>query len=43
MAHVVVTYDVKLDGDGTIPRSLYAGATGTPDPRARVSFRKKID
>ena len=43
MAHLVVKRDVKLDGDGMIPDLVYLGHFGTPDPRARVLFRKRID
>ena len=43
MAHFVVTYDIKLDGDGTIPDLVYFGHFGTPDPRAQALFRKRID
>ena len=43
MAHVIVTYDVKLEGDGTIPHAPYFGHLGTADPHARVLFRKRID
>ena len=43
MAHMVITYDIKLDGDGTIPDLVYFGHFGTSDPRARVLLRKRID
>ena len=43
MAHVLLTYDVKLEGDETIPRPLYFAHFNTPDPRTRVMFRKRID
>ena len=43
MAHVVVTYDVKLEGDEPIPRPLYFGHFNTADPHARILFRKRID
>ena len=37
-----MTYDVKLEGD-TVPGTVYVGATGTPDPDARLLFRKRTD
>jgi len=43
VAHVVVTYDVKLEGDGTVPRTMYFGIAPAPDPLARVLFRKRIN
>ena len=42
-AHVVVTYDVKLENSATCPRSLRFGTVITPNPRAKVLFRRRVD
>ena len=42
LAHVVVTYDVKLEDDAARPRSLHIGPAILADSRAKVLFRKRI-
>ncbi|KAF8424769.1 hypothetical protein L210DRAFT_2096904 [Boletus edulis BED1] len=39
LAHVVVTYDVKLEDNVTFPPSLHIGTFTTPNPHAKVVFR----
>ena len=41
LAHIVVTYDVKLEDNATRPRSLHFGTSIVADPRASVLFRKR--
>lgn len=41
MAHVVLTYDVKLEEDGVIPEATWFKHTLRPNPTARVLFRKR--
>ena len=43
LAHVVVTYDVKLADNPTRPRTLYFATTLIPDPSAKVMFRRRVD
>ena len=43
LAHVVVTYDVKLEDTATPPRTLHIGTTLIPDPSAKVVFRRRVD
>lgn len=43
LAHVVVTYDVKLEDDATSPKSWSMGTLVTADPRAKVMFRSRVD
>ena len=42
LAHVVVTYDVKLEDNTARPPSLIYGPVILADPRAQVLFRKRI-
>ena len=41
MAHLVVTYDVKLEEDGVIPQPVWFKHTLQPNPSAKVLFRKR--
>ena len=43
LAHILVTYDVKLADDATRPRTLHVGVASLSDPRAKVMFRRKVD
>ena len=43
LVHVVVIYDVKLEDGATHPRSLRFGTSTSPDPRAKVLFRRRVD
>ena len=43
LAHVVTTYDIKLEGDATRPQSLHFGTSILSDPRAKVLFRRRVD
>ncbi|KAF8128435.1 cytochrome P450 [Boletus edulis] len=43
LAHVVVSYDVKLEDSATFPPSLRIGTFTTPNPHAKVVFRNRID
>ncbi|KIJ13791.1 hypothetical protein PAXINDRAFT_80408 [Paxillus involutus ATCC 200175] len=41
LAHVVLSYDIKLEDNATRPRSLHIGGTISAHPTARVMFRKR--
>nr|BAD94562.1 cytochrome P450 [Phanerodontia chrysosporium]BAL05132.1 cytochrome P450 [Phanerodontia chrysosporium] len=41
MAYVVVNYDVKFEKEGVRPENIYAAMGISPDPNARVLFRKR--
>ena len=43
LAHIVTTYDVKLEDGATRPRSLHFGTSIMPNPRAKVLFRRGVD
>ena len=42
LAHVVVTYDIKLEDSVARPRCSQFGVAILADPRAKVLFRKRI-
>ncbi|KZT08258.1 cytochrome P450 [Laetiporus sulphureus 93-53] len=41
LAHVVVTYDVRLGKEGELPSSTWFGPTLVPNTKAEVMFRKR--
>lgn len=41
LAHIVSSYDVKMEHEGVLPRSSTTNAAITPDMMARVMFRKR--
>lgn len=41
LAHIVLNYDMKLAGDGSRPRDIYASLAVVPAPDGRVLFRKR--
>jgi hypothetical protein len=41
LAHVVLSYDVKLEDNATRPQSLHSGIHIAAHPTARVMFRKR--
>ncbi|KAF8435729.1 cytochrome P450 [Boletus edulis BED1] len=43
LAHVVVTYDVKLQDNETCPQSWHIGSFISANPHAKVVFRNRID
>jgi len=43
LAHIVVTYDVKLEDNTTRPPSLRIGSMAAANPRAKVMFRNRVD
>ncbi|EKM51971.1 uncharacterized protein PHACADRAFT_128033 [Phanerochaete carnosa HHB-10118-sp] len=43
MAHLVMTYDVRMEKPGEIPRVLRFGTTTSPNRTAKVLFRKRKD
>ena len=43
LAHIVVTYDIRLDDDAICPRQLRYGTGIRANPTARVQFRKRVD
>ena len=40
MSHVL-NYDLKLEKEGERPQSLYHGVSVTPNPIAKIMFRKR--
>ena len=42
LAHIVVTYDVKLVDNAPRPRTMYFEMTLIPDPSAKVMFRRRV-
>ena len=43
LAHVVVTYDVKLEDGATYPQSWHIGTFIATNSRAKVMFRNRVD
>ncbi|KAH7926847.1 cytochrome P450 [Leucogyrophana mollusca] len=41
LAHIVVAYDVKLEGDGPRPSNLNFGSAFGANPKAKVMFRRR--
>ncbi|KAG6330777.1 hypothetical protein ID866_8313 [Astraeus odoratus] len=41
LAHIVVSFDVKLDENGPQPKNLLLGYAIVADPKARVMFRRR--
>lgn len=41
LAHVVVTYDVKMKEDGALPSSRWIFTALIPDQKAKVLFRRR--
>jgi len=41
LAHVVVTYDVKMEKEGVVPSPMFFATSLIPDPKAEVMFRKR--
>ena len=41
LAHVVVTYDVKLEDNKVHSRGLRTSVRATPNPAAKVMFRRR--
>ena len=42
LAHVVVTYDVRLEDDAMYPASWHIGTFIAANPRANVVFRNRV-
>ncbi|KAF9233509.1 cytochrome P450 [Melanogaster broomeanus] len=42
LAHIVVSYDIKLESGATLPQSLRVGAAIAAHPSAKVMFRKRV-
>ncbi|KAF9475570.1 cytochrome P450 [Pholiota conissans] len=42
LAHILMTYDVKMPNDGLRPPSVWFQATCSPNPTAKVMFRKRV-
>ncbi|KAI6005461.1 cytochrome P450 [Pisolithus albus] len=42
MAHIVMSYDVKLEDDTCHPQTLRVGRSIVPNPAAKVMFRKRV-
>ena len=43
LAHVLVTYDVKLAKEGVRPPDTWLASVCLPSRTAKVSFRKRLD
>ncbi|KDQ57928.1 hypothetical protein JAAARDRAFT_34744 [Jaapia argillacea MUCL 33604] len=41
LAHVVITYDLKLENEGVRPADFYFATACSPNPTAEVMFRKR--
>jgi hypothetical protein len=41
MAHLVLTYDFKLENEGVRPPDTWLGAYCVPNRKAKVLFRKR--
>jgi len=42
LCYVVMNYDVKLEGDSKVrPENMYMGASVSPNPFAKVMFRRR--
>ena len=41
-AHIVTTYDVKLEIEGFRPPDMWVMASCVPNPNAKVLFRKRV-
>ncbi|EJD00067.1 cytochrome P450 [Fomitiporia mediterranea MF3/22] len=41
LAHLVLNYDMKLEGDGTDPKQINFITASIPNPKARVLFKKR--
>ena len=42
-AHIVTTYDVKLEIEGARPKDMWVMGSCLPNPKANVLFRKRAD
>ncbi|EGN97697.1 hypothetical protein SERLA73DRAFT_75354 [Serpula lacrymans var. lacrymans S7.3] len=42
LAHIVVTYDTKLEDKGVRPANVTYGVMSSPNPKAKVVFRKRL-
>ena len=42
LAHIVVSYDIKLEKNGTRPQDFQAAGSIAPNPTARVMFRRRV-
>jgi len=42
LAHVVMTYDVKLENDGVRPEDKWVVDLCLPNPNAKVHFRRRV-
>jgi hypothetical protein len=43
LAHVVLNYDLKMTDGGGRPENVWSGRISLPNPKAQVSFRKRVD
>jgi cytochrome P450 len=43
LAHIVMTYDVKLEVEGVRPPDMWFMTTCVPNPKANVLFRKRAN
>jgi cytochrome P450 len=43
LAHIVMTYDVKLEAEGVRPPDMWVMTSCVPNPKANVLFRKRAN
>lgn len=43
LAHIILSYDVKLEDNVAPPRSLHLGTAILANPTAKIMFRRRID
>ena len=41
LAHLVLTYDVKMENDGVIPEPFWFGMKMIPNPNAEIMYRRR--
>lgn len=41
MAHLVLTYDIKMENEGVIPEPVWYSIKVQPNPTAEVMFRRR--
>ena len=41
MAHIILTYDIKLEEDGVKPPNMGFGGANMPNPSGSVLFRRR--
>ena len=42
LAHLLVTYDMKMKEEGVVPTHMYVATSIVPDEKAEICFRKRL-